>query len=329
MGVGMLVTAVAPAVGPVLGGFIIDMFGWRYIFVSLLPLLLLSLIIGCRLIKRSVPTEWSHFHLFDYSLIVVGYSTFVLAMVQASSAGWVSISVISLLVVAVVALAWFVRKAHHETHPLLRVEVLGYQRFMMALAAILIAQFAVLAIGYAIPNYSQITNHTGAFAAGLLLVPGCVVGAVLSPLSGRLLDKVGARIPIVTGYGCMLLSLVLFAWFGGALTTAMFYGFYVVYTIGQGLGCSTILTFGLSQLPKDLSADGNALVNSLQQLAGAMGTAVASSIVASAQLAAPANCFAEATAQGSQHAFILLAGLLFVAFVLCVLMTRNAQRAHE
>ena len=329
MGVGMLVTAVAPAVGPVLGGFIVDMFGWRYIFVSLLPLLLLSLIIGCRLIKRSVPTERSHFHLFDYSLIVVGYSTFVLAMVQASSAGWVSISVISLLVVAVVALAWFVRNAHHETHPLLRIEVLGYQRFMMALAAILIAQFAVLAIGYAIPNYSQITNHTGAFAAGLLLVPGCVVGAVLSPLSGRLLDKVGPRIPIVTGYGCMLLSLVLFAWFGGALTTAMFYGFYVVYTIGQGLGCSTILTFGLSQLPKDLSADGNALVNSLQQLAGAMGTAVASSIVASAQLAAPANCFAEATAQGSQHAFILLAGLLFVAFVLCVLMTRNVQCAHE
>ena len=329
MGVGMLVTAVAPAVGPVLGGFIVDMFGWRYIFVSLLPLLLLSLIIGCRLIKRSVPTERSHFHIFDYSLIVVGYSTFVLAMVQASSAGWVSISVISLLVVAVVALAWFVRNAHHETHPLLRVEVLGYHRFMMALAAILIAQFAVLAIGYAIPNYSQITNHTGAFAAGLLLVPGCVVGAVLSPLSGRLLDKVGARIPIVTGYGCMLLSLVLFAWFGGALTTAMFYGFYVVYTIGQGLGCSTILTFGLSQLPKDLSADGNALVNSLQQLAGAMGTAVVSTIVASAQLAAPASQFAEATAQGSQQAFILLAGMLFIAFVLCVLMTRNAQRTQD
>ena len=329
MGVGMLVTAVAPAVGPVLGGFIVDMFGWRYIFVSLLPLLLLSLVVGCRLIKRSVPTERSHFHFFDYALIVMGYSTFVLAMVQASSAGWVSGVVLSLLVVAVVALAWFVYKAHHETHPLLRVEVLGYHRFMMALAAILIAQFAVLAIGYAIPNYSQITNHTGAFAAGLLLVPGCVVGAILSPLSGRLLDKVGARIPIVTGYGCMLLSLVLFAWFGGALTSAMFYGFYVVYTIGQGLGCSTILTFGLSQLPRNLSADGNALVNSLQQLAGAMGTAVASTIVASAQLAAPASCFAEATAQGSRHAFILLAGLLFVAFLLCVLMTRNTQRTQE
>ena len=323
MGIGMLVTAVAPAVGPVLGGFIVDMFGWRYIFLSLMPLLLLSLVIGCMLIKRSVPAEHSHFHLFDYALIVVGYSTFVLAMVQASSAGWLSPVVISLLVVAVVALTWFVRQARREEHPLLRVEVLGHSRFMMALATILIAQFSVLAIGYAIPNYSQIANHTGAFTAGLLLVPGCVVGAVLSPLSGRLLDKVGARIPLVAGYGFMLLSLMLFAWYGNELTTMMFYGFYVVFTIGQGLGCPTAITFGLSQLPKDLSADGNALVNSFQQLAGAMGTAVVSTIVAAQQLAAPVQQFAEATAHGSRNAFMLLAMLFVIAFILCVVMTKK------
>ena len=323
MGIGMLVTAVAPAVGPVLGGLVVDLFGWRYIFLSLMPLLVLSLVVGAALIKRSVPAERSRFHLFDYALIVVGYTTFVLAMVQASSAGWVSTVVIGLLVVAVVSMAWFVRQARREEHPLLRIEVLGHRRFMMALAAILIAQFAVLAIGYAIPNYSQIANHTSAFTAGLLLVPGCVVGAVLSPLSGRLLDKVGARLPLVGGYGCMLLSLVLFAWWGNRLTTAMFYGFYVVYTIGQGLGCPTVITFGLSQLPKDLSADGNALVNSFQQLAGAMGTAVVSSIVASSQLAAPRSHFAEATAQGSQHAFVLLAVLLSIAFALSVAMTRK------
>ncbi len=327
MGIGMLVTAVAPAVGPVLGGFIVDMFGWRYIFLSLLPLLLLSLAVGCKLIKRSVPTERSHFHLFDYALIVVGYTTFILALVQASSAGWVSVTVISLLVVAVVTLGWFVRQSRKESHPLLRVEVLGHRNFMFALAVILIAQFTVLALGYAIPNYSQIANHTGAFTAGGLLVPGCIVGAIISPLSGRLLDRVGARLPIVAGYGFMLLSLALFAWYGDGLTTVMFYGFYVVFTVGQGLGCPTAITFGLSQLPKDLSADGNALVNSFQQLAGAMGTAVVSTIVASQQLSVPASRFAEATATGSRHAFELLALMLLVAFVICWVMTGN--RAHK
>ncbi len=327
MGVGMLVTAVAPAVGPVLGGFIVDMFGWRYIFLSLMPLLLLSLVIGCKLIRRSTPTERSRFHLFDYALIVVGYTTFILAMVQASSAGWVSVTVISLLAVAALALAWFVRQSRREPHPLLHVEVLGHRNYMLALTAILIVQFAVLGLGYAIPNYSQITNHTGAFTAGGLLVPGCVVGAILSLLSGRLLDKVGARIPIMAGYGFMFLASLLFAWYGDAMSTLMFYAFYVVFTIGQGLGMPSAITFGLSQLPKDLSADGNALVNSFQQLAGAMGTAVVSTIVASQQLSALASRFAEATAIGSQHAFMLLALLMLAAFVICWVMTAKRKKA--
>ncbi len=326
MGVGILVTAVAPAVGPVMGGFIVDMFGWRYIFLSLMPFLLLSLVLGCKLIKRSVPTERSRFHIFDYALIVVGYTTFILSMVQASSAGWVSVTVISLLVAAALSLGWFVRQSHHEPHPLLRVEVLKHRNFMLALTAILIVQFAVLGLGYAIPNYSQITNHTGAFTAGGLLVPGCVVGAVLSLLSGRLLDKVGARIPIMVGFGFLLLSSLLFAWYGDAMTTQMFYVFYVIFTVGQGLGMPTATTFGLSQLPKELSADGNALVNSFQQLAGAMGTAVVSTIVASQQHSAPSSQFAEATAIGSQQAFLLLALMLLAAFVICWVMTAKNKK---
>ncbi len=326
MGVGILVTAVAPAVGPVLGGFIVDMFGWRYIFMSLMPFLLLSLVIGCKLIKPSVPTEHSRFHLLDYALIVVGYTTFILSMVQASSAGWVSVTVISLLVVAALSLAWFVRQSRRESHPLLRVEVLKHRNYMLALTAILIVQFAVLGLGYAIPNYSQITNHTGAFTAGGLLVPGCVVGAVLSLLSGRLLDKVGARIPIMMGFGFLLISCLLFAWYGDAMSTNMFYAFYVIFTIGQGLGMPTATTFGLSQLPKDLSADGNALVNSFQQLAGAMGTAVVSTIVASQQRSTPPSQFAKATAIGSQHAFLLLALMLFAAFVICWVMTKKGKK---
>ncbi len=323
MGIGMLVTAVAPAVGPVLGGFIVDMFGWRFIFVSLLPLLLLSLYVGARLIRGDEPLNRSHFHFFDFLLIAVGFTTFILALVAASSSGWFSAPVISLMVVAIGSLVWFFRKMRTESSPLLRVEVIGYANFIMALFCILIVQFAVLALGYAIPNYSQITNHTTAFVAGCLLVPGCVVGAILSALSGRLLDRVGARIPLVSGFAFMLLSLILFSVFGASLTQSMFYAFYVVYTIGQGLVCGSIITFALSQLPKDLSADGNAMINSFQQLAGAMGTAVASTIVASSQLAAPATQFAQATAIGSQRAFILLVVLMALALGLCVAMTRG------
>lgn len=119
----------------------------------------------------------------------------------------------------------------------------------------------------------------------------------------------------------MLLSLLLFAGYGEQLTTPMFYSFYVIYTIGQGLACASTITFGLSQLPSQLTADGNALVNSFQQLAGAMGTAVASTIVAASQLAVPTLHFAEATAVGSRNAFVLLAIMMAVALFLAIAMT--------
>ncbi len=325
MGIGMLVTAIAPAVGPVLGGSIVDLFGWRYIFLSLMPFLLLSALVGCHLIKGGAPQDHSRFHVFDYALIVVGYTCFILAMVQASTSGWVSAVVISLLAVAVIALALFVRQARREEHPLLRVEVLGYRNFMFSLAVILIMQFDVLALGYVLPNYSQLVNHTGALVAGSLLVPGCIVGAIVSPLSGRLLDKAGARLPIVMSMSFMLVSLVLFTCFGEKLTSTMCYVFYVVFTIGQGLGCGNTLTFGLSQLPKELSADGNALINSFQQLAGAMGTAVIATIVASSQLAMPEN-FSQATATGSREGFVLLALLMLVALIISIVMTRATRK---
>ena len=329
MGIGMLVTAVAPAVGPVLGGYIVDTFGWRYIFLSLMPLLVASLVVGLWLIKPSRPEGKSRFHLFDYALIVVGYTTFVLAMVRASLRGWLSVEVLSLLAVAAVGLAWFVINARHEESPLLRVAVLGHGRFVLSLFVILVGQFCVLALGYIIPNYSQISNHTSAFVAGCLLVPGCIVGACLSPLSGRLLDKFGARLPITAGYGFMLLALVLFACYGLTMTTMAFYVFYVVYTIGQGLATGSSMTFGLAQLPKDLSADGNALLNSLQQLSGAMGTAVVSTVVASAQQAAVGGNFAVATAAGSRNAFVLLAVLMAVAFAVSVGMTSARRQPAE
>ena len=326
MGVGMLVTAVAPAIGPVLGGVVVDMFGWRYIFLSLIPLLLVSLALGWALIGHNVPEEHSRFHFFDYLLIAVGYVTFILALVQASSAGWISLPVFLLIASAAASILYFAKRTRHESSPLLRVGVLRYGKFTMALIVILIAQFTVLALGYIIPNYSQIANHTNASLAGMLLVPGCIVGAILSPLSGNIMDRTGAKLPIITGYGFMLASLVLFTVFGNSLSTNMFYIFYVVFTIGQGLGCASAITFCLAQLPENLSADGNAIVNSFQQLAGAMGTAVASTIVAASQKAFAQNQFAQATAAGSRNAFFVLMVLFIIAFAVCCLMTRRGTK---
>lgn len=321
MGVGSLITAMAPAVGPVLGGFVVDHFGWRYIFLVLLCLLVPSMVLGSWLIRGGKVERRSHFHLADYALIVIGYTAFIMATVSASTAGWLSLTVLALLAVAVASILLLARKSAHEPSPLLRFEVLAHRSFLLGLASILAVQFATLAVGYVIPNYSQLVNHTGAFLAGGLLVPGCMVGAVLAIVAGTIYDKLGAMRPILTGNALLLLSLLLFSWFGLRLTTPMFFMFYIVYTLGQGLCVGNTMTYSLSVLPGDLSADGNALINSLQQLAGAAGTAVAATIVASVQ--SGATHLSAATAVGSSHVFILLAVLLALALCSAIGMFRK------
>lgn len=321
MGVGSLITAMAPAVGPVLGGFVVDHFGWRYIFLVLLCLLVPSMVLGSWLIRGGKVERRSHFHLADYTLIVIGYTAFIMATVSASTAGWLSLTVLALLAVAVASILLLARKSAHEPSPLLRFEVLAHRSFLLGLASILAVQFATLAVGYVIPNYSQLVNHTGAFLAGGLLVPGCMVGAVLAIVAGTIYDRLGAMRPILTGNALLLLSLLLFSWFGLRLTTPMFFMFYIVYTLGQGLCVGNTMTYSLSVLPGDLSADGNALINSLQQLAGAAGTAVAATIVASVQ--SGATHLSAATAVGSSHVFILLAVLLALALCSAIGMFRK------
>ena len=319
MGVGSLITAMAPAIGPVLGGYIVDEFGWRVIFLVLLFLLVPSLLLGAWLIKHEDTGDKSRFHLLEYILICTGYSAFILATVRASADGWLSWQVLGLMLLSLVSIWLFVRQSLNEKSPLLRFEVMRHPVFVLGLAVILAVQFCTLALGYVIPNYSQIVNGSTAFTSGLLLVPGCIVGAVLALSAGWILDRIGARKPILSGAVFLLLSLLLFSWFGDSMTTALFYGFYIVYTIGQGLCVGNTMTYGLSKLPKDLSADGNALINSLQQLSGAAGTAVAATIVASSQSADMAN-FAKQTATGCRDVFILLAVILVLSLLSAIKM---------
>ncbi|RRN43668.1 MFS transporter [Lautropia dentalis] len=343
MGVGSLITAMAPAVGPVLGGVIVDSYGWRVIFWMLVPVLLLSLGLGVKTVRQPASgsvaqgtqqtashhegneaasaAENGAFSVADYALLVVGFSAFIFATEQAASHGWMSSVVGGLFGLSALSLAQFCRRSARSETPLIRLEVFGREAFVFSLAFILLIQFCVLSLGYLIPNYSQLVDGQSARVAGMLLLPGCVVGALMAPFAGRLLDRLGAPRPVLGGTVVIIVSLALFAVYGLQLTTVLFMGFYTLYATGQGLAVGNMMTDGLRQLPADLSADGNAVLNTLQQLSGAVGTSVAASIVAGTQAHYPQS-LAEGTRHGSQYAFVLL-------LVLAVLALLSAWRAFS
>ena len=117
MGIASLITAMAPAVGPSVGGMLVSNFGWRMIFLSLIPLLLLSFFLGVFSIRQVTQTEKISFQWLDYIFLAAGFACFIFATSTASGAGWISVQVLGLLAASVICIALFCLKCKKSETP--------------------------------------------------------------------------------------------------------------------------------------------------------------------------------------------------------------------
>lgn len=324
MGVGTLITAVAPAIGPTFGGIVVSNMSWRFVFAFLVPFLLLSLVLGLTCIEQKTPTQAVQVDGRSIMAIVVAFVGLIFGVSSLSSQpGWLWGGA---LLVGLLALALFVHRSLGLTHPIINMRVFANTKFSGHVLAFAMFQISALGLSFLLPNYVQLVNGQTALAAGLVVLPGAALGAIFAPFSGRILDRFGARLPIITGAVCGLLGLVLFAIFGRSLSDGMIVGFYLCFSAGIGLAYGNMMTNGLKQLPGGLQADGNAVFNTLQQFCAAIGTAVAAALVTAGQTG---HARAAGTALGSWHAFILLAVLLVVAFGVMWHFARDSETSQQ
>ncbi|WP_461213293.1 MFS transporter [Lacticaseibacillus sp. GG6-2] len=302
MGLGTLITSVAPAIGPTFGGLVVSTMSWRYIFVFLLPVLVLALILGLVCIRQKSATEAAAVDGLSVILIIVAFSGLIYGISQ--------LNLVSGLV-GVIALAGFSWRSLRIGKPIINLRLLGTKGFYQYVIAFTALQIAALGLSFVLPNYIQLVNQQSALQAGLIVLPGAAIGAIMAPLSGRLYDHVGARMPLRTGALLLLIGLVGMALFGHHLTDGFIIGLYLLCMMGMGFAYGNLMTDGLHQLAGKYQADGNAIFNTMQQFAAAVGTSIAATIIAAAQAAI--KPLAVATATGSTTTFIVLAVLLVIA----------------
>ena len=314
MGVATLITATAPAVGPSVGGLIVTYWGWRMIFVVLLPFLAASFVAGVTCIRQVSPTERVRFSPLQFALLAGAFACLVFATSSASTAGWASAQVIGLLAAFIVLAAAYCLVSRRSDAPLVRTEVFANRRFALSVCYIVLFQAIVLGLGYLIPYYAQVVGGFNEFSAGCLLLPGCLIGAALAPAGGRILDMLGARRPLTFGAVLQLAAIGCFIAFAIGRNPMLFALIYVLVPIAQGFSMGNTMTNGLSYLPERLKGDGNAAFNTLQQLGGALGTAVMTSIVNAAQASTPGS-LAAGTLAGTQTAFWVLLALSATALI--------------
>ncbi|MBX8456224.1 DHA2 family efflux MFS transporter permease subunit [Apilactobacillus kunkeei] len=311
MGVGNLITAVAPAVGPTFGGFIVSTIGWRYIFAILLPVLVISLLLGVLNIEQKREIKKTRLDFVGLILIVITFIGLVFGFSNMSSGNILNALVLLPIIVGIIALITLYKHCVNSKNAILDLSVLQNHKFSGHVISFFIIQFITLGLSFILPNYVQLVNHSSAFIAGLLVLPGAIVGALFAPVSGSLYDKFGAYKPIAFGMSFGMIGMILFTIFGTHLSNAMILGFYIIFMLCIGLSFGNIMTSGLSNLNNNQRTDGNAVFNTTQQIAGAIGTSVTSAIITISQLSSGNE--ETGTAVGSLHALILLLALIVIA----------------
>lgn len=318
MGVGTLTTSIAPAIGPTYGGVMTANLTWHAIFLFLIPVLLVSLILGLYAIPEMPVKKTGRLDIVSLLGVTLLFSGLLMFLNQLGSLlGFVS------LIVGIIGLVIFYRQATHGKNPLVRIDVLKNKVFLLFLCGFLVCQFLLLGISFVLPNFIQIVLGKDAFIAGLVMMPGAAVGAILAPISGRVLDNLGSKKPILFG-----LSLAAIGWLilTVLLRTPILWGFvvgHVTYMIGLGFAYSNLMTTGMNLLSENEYGDGNTLFNTLQQFSGAIATAIVATIINLAQQSQ--TDFIAATVTGSQLSLLVLFAMLIAVLIACLIHFRKTK----
>lgn len=314
-----IVISVAPATGPALSGFILHVADWRVLFLTILPIALAALFLGRSRLDTTPGTGEGRLSIPSLLLSVPGFGGVVYGISQlggghgaseagAEEAGGIDVVAVVVLIVGLVFLIAFALlqiRLQRTGSPLLDLRPLKHMMYTRALSMTLLMMIALFGAIIMLPLFLQTVRGLDTLQTGLLMLPGGILMAVLAPWVGRLYDRVGPK-PLVIPGGCVLvLALFLMSLLSAQTPEWEVLALHLLLSLGLAFLFTPAFTTALNPLPKPLYSHGTALLNTLQQLAGAIGTALLIALMGLGAAAA-ANAGAspeEATLEGFRTAF--------------------------
>ncbi|GBD69448.1 putative drug resistance efflux protein [Tetragenococcus halophilus subsp. halophilus] len=326
MGIGSMVNSFAPALGPTYGGLFTSFLSWRAIFFIAIPIILVSIWLGGRNIQLEAVGTKQRFDWIGLVLLSWVFVSLSVAFANAGNNGFYSLSFFSLLAIFIVGIIALFVHYHFSEKKILNFSLLLRPIIGLRWLNFFILQFINIGISFVLPILAQDYLNTEPFIAGLILLPGSLLGAAIAPLAGRLYDRRGIFLPLTIANVSMFLGCWLFYFGTPILSISSMVLIYVFLRVGFNFGFGNTLSDASRQVTIEEKADINSLFNTFQQYAGSIGTSVLSAIISSVQLQQDAAS-GLLTAQGSQIDFVLLAILAGIG-LLTVFISQRLKRRY-
>lgn len=353
MGLFGLVMIMAPAIGPTLSGFIVENYSWRVLFAMILPFALLPLVLAIFKLKNITPQREVTLDKFSLVLSSVGFGGLLYGFSVAGDEGWTSWIVVTTLFFGTTGLVWFILRQLKLDQPLLEFRIYKYPMFALASAISIVLSAAMFSGMILTPLYVQTIRGFSPLDSGLLMLPGALVMAVMSPITGRLFDSFGAKWLALTGLTISAATTFALSYLTleTSYSTIMF--LYTMRMFGFSMITMPVMTNGLNQLTTQLYPHGTAMNNTLQQVSGAIGSAIFLTIMnarmthwiedevaelqlnnlfptdSSAQQRVIAQITREGMLEGITFSFFIAALVTIVALILSLFIKRVVPKREE
>ena len=332
MGVGALVIMFAPAIGPTLAGFLIGALSWRWIFFSFCITLAVAILSAIKFEVNPYKLTKPQIDVVSVISSCFGFGGIVLGAGMVSLFGFTSAPVLGAFAVGIICLAVYIKRQLSIKIPALDLRVFAYQGYRVGVMCLMLNFGITLAAMYVLPQFYQNGMLIAVAAAGMLMLPGGLINAAVSVAAGNLFDRFGAREPVLIGFACSALasSMLMIA----TPQTPIWYmvACHIIMMIGVPLAMSPCQTHALASLPPQLNSDGSTLMNTLQQVLGAICTAVATCLLAVGQntyFAAGGTDSALAFSEGSHLGFIFTLAMAILGFLLAFRINKQQKQSKQ
>jgi EmrB/QacA subfamily drug resistance transporter len=279
LGVPMLI---APILGPILGGWLVDNASWRWIFFINLPIGIAAFILALIVLDPDQPQPAHRLDWLGMLLLSPGLAVFIFGLAESSTYGISSVrSWGPTLLGAVLIAAWFVH-SWRTPNPLIDLRTFAHTRAGAAAGTFLLFAISVFGTMLLVPLYYQTVRGASALQAGLLLAPGGVGAMLLMPVAGRITDRYGPTWLPAAGLPFVAIGLIPFVFVGSHTSYVLLCAGSFVQGLGMGLAMMPNMTAAMQSVPATAIARTSTAMNIIRQAGASIGTAVLSVILASA-----------------------------------------------
>lgn len=319
---GLSVSA-APVIAPTLAGVLIDLSGWRMIFYVSIVIMVVSFVFAICVFDNVLDTVKKPFDVISFVLSVIGFGGITLGVGNITSHGITDPSTFVPLLAGVIGAIVFVYRQFRQQEPFLDIRILKSKRYSLSVIGSMLLYLVMMGSSMLLTLYVQNVLGFSATVSGLATLPGSLAMAIISPLAGRIYDKIGMRILFIVGSIVMFLSNIGMFLVGMQTPLAVAAILNVVRCIAIGCLMMPFVTWGIGGVDETKTAHGSALLTSLRTVAGSIGTAVFTGIMAVVTAISVKNYGENAAIHGLNISYLVMAVISFVMFLIAVIFVKD------